>query len=205
LPAHRSAREISSAIKRVYVPESLESDLVGALAEIARHVKVGNGTDDGVQLGPINNHRLFDRVKGLVEDAYAHGATPASGGRPLDGPGYFFEPTILSGAGDGVRIVDEEQFRPMLPIVTYCDEDDAVRSANETHFGLSGSVWSSDVDRASAVAARLDCGTAWVNSHLVLAPSQPFGGTKWSGIGVKDGPWGLHGFSDIQVLSRPKA
>jgi acyl-CoA reductase-like NAD-dependent aldehyde dehydrogenase len=122
----------------------------------------------------------------------------------VDGPGYFFEPTILDNIDDGVRIVDEEQFGPALPVITYRDVDDALRRANGTNFGLSGSVWSADPDRAATVASELECGTAWVNTHLALAPSQPFAGAKWSGVGVENGPWGLLGFTEIQVLYRAK-
>ena len=128
-----------------------------------------------------------------------------TGGKAMDRPGYFFEPTILTGLSDGTRIVDEEQFGPALPVVSYRDLGDAIDRANATHFGLSGSVWGADPDRAAEVAAQLECGTAWVNTHLALAPQQPFGGFKWSGIGVENGPWGLAEFSEFQVVHRSKA
>jgi acyl-CoA reductase-like NAD-dependent aldehyde dehydrogenase len=103
-----------------------------------------------------------------------------------------------------MRIVDEEQFGPVLPVVAYDGIEDAVRRANDTHFGLSGSVWSADPDRAAAVASRLECGTSWINTHLAVGPHIPFGGSKWSGIGVENGSWGLLGFTEIQVLYRPR-
>jgi acyl-CoA reductase-like NAD-dependent aldehyde dehydrogenase len=118
----------------------------------------------------------------------------------MERPGYFFEPTILSGLSDGVRIVDEEQFGPALPVIKYRSLDDAIERANATNFGLSGSVWSADVERATEVASQLECGTAWVNTHLGLAPSQPFGGSKWSGLGVENGKWGLSEFTEVQAL-----
>ena len=163
------------------------------------------GTEDGVKLGPINNAPQYERVKELVADALSHGATAVTGGKAMDRPGYFFEPTILTGLSDGTRIVDEEQFGPALPVVAYRDLGDAIDRANATHFGLSGSVWGADADRAAAVAAQLECGTAWVNTHLALSPQQPFGGFKWSGIGVENGPWGLAEFSEFQVVHRSKA
>ncbi|MDL4776399.1 MULTISPECIES: aldehyde dehydrogenase family protein [Thermomonosporaceae] len=196
--------QVCSAIKRVYVPEALYSDVVDALAELARAARVGNGLDEGVQYGPVNNRAQFERVGELVADALAGGARAAAGGRPIDGPGYFFEPTILADVADGARIVDEEQFGPALPIVRYRDLDEAIARANGTHFGLSGSVWGADAERAGEVAGRLECGTAWVNTHLALAPHQPFGGFKWSGIGVENGPWGLYGFTDMQVIHHSK-
>ncbi len=203
--AFQNNGQVCSAIKRVYVPDTLYDDVVDGLAELARSVKVGPGTDEGVQLGPVNNRPQYERVQELVSDAVTNGATAVAGGQPLDGEGYFFEPTILAGLTDGTRIVDEEQFGPALPVVAYHDVDDAVERANATHFGLSGSVWGTDVDRAEAIAGRLECGTAWVNTHLALAPNQPFGGAKWSGIGVENGTWGLLGFCEPQVIHRAKA
>ncbi|WP_243716142.1 aldehyde dehydrogenase family protein [Actinomadura darangshiensis] len=202
--AFQNNGQVCSAIKRVYVPESLYGDVVDALAERARAAKVGNGLEEGVQYGPINNKPQYERVGALVAEALAGGARAAAGGKPIDGPGYFFEPTILADLADGARIVDEEQFGPALPIVKYTDLDDALARANGTHFGLSGSVWGADADRAAEVAGRLECGTAWVNTHLALAPHQPFGGFKWSGVGVENGPWGLYGFTELQVIHRSK-
>ena len=196
--------QVCSAVKRVYVPEALYDDVVSALATQAQSQKVGDGMNADTQLGPINNRPQFERVSELVADALKGGAKAAAGGKPVDGPGNFFEPTILSDISDGSRIVDEEQFGPALPVISYRDLDDALERANATHFGLSGSVWSSDPDRAASVAERLECGTAWVNTHLALAPHQPFGGAKWSGIGVENGTWGLLGFTEIQVLHRSK-
>ncbi|GAA2595571.1 aldehyde dehydrogenase family protein [Actinomadura fulvescens] len=202
--AFQNNGQVCSAIKRVYVPESLYGDVVDALAAKARSAKVGDGLAEGVQYGPINNRPQFERVSELVAEALAGGARAAAGGKPIDGPGYFFEPTILADVADGSRIVDEEQFGPALPIVKYADLDEAVARANGTHFGLSGSVWSADADRAAEVAGRLECGTAWVNTHLALAPHQPFGGFKWSGVGVENGPWGLYGFTELQVIHRSR-
>jgi acyl-CoA reductase-like NAD-dependent aldehyde dehydrogenase len=179
-------------------------DVVDAMATQARSQKVGDGTDPETQLGPINNKPQYERVSELVADAIKGGARVAAGGKPMDGPGYFFEPTILADISDGTRIVDEEQFGPALPLIPYRDIDDAVERANATHFGLGGSVWGGDPDRAAEVAERLECGTAWVNTHLALAPHQPFGGAKSSGLGVENGTWGLFGFTELQVLHRAK-
>ncbi|MBV8235522.1 MAG: aldehyde dehydrogenase family protein [Acidimicrobiia bacterium] len=196
--------QICSAIKRVYVPERIYDDVVDSLAAHARAAKVGDGTDPETQLGPINNRPQYERVSELVADALKGGARAAAGGKPIDSPGNFYEPTILADLSDGTRIVDEEQFGPALPVIAYRDVDDAVERANATHFGLSGSVWSGNADRAAEVAERLECGTAWVNTHLALAPHQPFGGAKWSGLGVENGTWGLYGFTELQVLHRAR-
>ncbi|HWE65202.1 MAG TPA: aldehyde dehydrogenase family protein [Acidimicrobiales bacterium] len=197
--------QVCSAIKRVYVPEAMYDDVVEALAVHARAIKVGDGTEPDSKLGPINNAPQFERVKELVADALSQGARAVSGGHAMERPGYFFEPTILAGLSDGTRIVDEEQFGPALPVISYRNEGDAIDRANATHFGLSGSVWSADGDRAAAVAAQLECGTAWVNTHLALSPQQPFGGFKWSGVGVENGPWGLAEFTEFQAMHRSKA
>jgi acyl-CoA reductase-like NAD-dependent aldehyde dehydrogenase len=196
--------QICSAIKRVYVPEALHDDVVDALAAKASAAKVGDGMDPETELGPVQNKPQFDRVSELVAEALDGGASAAAGGAPIDGPGYFFQPTVLTGVAEGTRIVDEEQFGPALPVIPYRDVDDVVERANATTYGLSGSVWSADSDRAAAVAERLECGTAWVNGHVQLGPHQPFGGFKWSGLGVENGPWGLAGFTEIQVQWRAK-
>jgi acyl-CoA reductase-like NAD-dependent aldehyde dehydrogenase len=196
--------QVCSAIKRVYVPEALYGRVVDALADRARAVRVGDGAAEGTELGPVNNRPQFERVAELVDDAVRGGARAVAGGSAREGGGYFFEPTILADVSDGTRIVDEEQFGPALPVIAYRDLDDAVERANATHFGLSGSVWSGDPDRGAEVAARLECGTAWSNTHLVLQPHQPFGGAKWSGLGVENGPWGLLAFTELQVLYRAR-
>jgi acyl-CoA reductase-like NAD-dependent aldehyde dehydrogenase len=203
--AFANGGQICAAIKRVYVPERLHDDVVEALAEHARAAKVGDGAVEGTEIGPISNRPQYDRVTELVDDALRGGARPAAGGRPMDGEGYFFEPTILTNVSDGTRIVDEEQFGPALPVIAYRDLDDAVERANATHFGLGGSVWSADPQRGAEVAARLECGTAWVNTHAAIGPHQPLGGAKWSGLGVEHGPWGLLGFTDLQVVHRAKS
>jgi acyl-CoA reductase-like NAD-dependent aldehyde dehydrogenase len=196
--------QICSAIKRVYVPEALHDDVVDALATRVAAAKVGDGMDPDTELGPIQNRPQYERVSELVAEALARGGSAATGGAPIDGPGYFFQPTVLTGVAEGMRIVDEEQFGPALPVIPYRDVDDAVARANATTYGLSGSVWSADVERAGAVAERLECGTAWVNAHVALGPHQPFGGFKWSGLGVENGPWGLAGFTEIQVQYRAR-
>ncbi len=196
--------QVCSAIKRVYVPEALYGDVLDGLTAAAAAVEVGDGAVAGTKLGPINNAPQFERVKELVADALSHGATATTGGAAREGNGYFFEPTILTDISDGTRIVDEEQFGPALPVIPYRNVDEVVERANATHFGLSGSVWGTDTDRAAAVAGQLECGTAWINTHLALGPAQPFGGFKWSGVGVENGPWGLSEFTEVQAVHRSR-
>jgi len=200
--AFLNAGQVCSAIKRVYAPASRYEEVVDALAGIASGVRVGPGSEPDVAIGPINNLPQRDRVLGLIADAVDRGATVAAGGSALKRPGWFVAPTILAEAKEGMAVVDEEQFGPVLPVLRYEGEDEAVRRANATEFGLSGSVWSSDPERAAQRAEQLECGTVWVNDHLALAPYQPFGGHKHSGLGVENGPWGLDSFSELQVLHR---
>ncbi len=200
--AFRNNGQICSAIKRVYAPENIYKDVVAALAEVAESVVVGNGLDERTVLGPINNRPQYERVKELIIDAADAGAKAIARSAVPDSDGYFVLPTIIADAKDGMRIVDEEQFGPALPVLSYRDLDDAIARANGTQFGLSGSVWSSDPERAAVVARRLECGTAWANTHLVLPPHQPFGGHKASGVGVENGPWGYYAFTDLQVIYR---
>ena len=196
--------QICLAAKRVYAHQSVHGELVDALAALAKSARVDDGMADGAQLGPINNKPQFDRIRGLVTDALDHGARAAAGGSPLDREGYFFAPTILDQISDGVRVVDEEQFGPVLPVIPFSDEADAIACANRTEYGLTASVWSADPERALSLAAQIDSGQVSVNSHGGgVQVHLPFGGHKWSGIGVENGPWGLHAFTEIQVISGP--
>jgi acyl-CoA reductase-like NAD-dependent aldehyde dehydrogenase len=203
--AFTNTGQVCIAIKRLYVPESRYDDVLEALATRAKDVRVGDGRDPETQLGPINNRPQLDRVSQLVADALDHGAVAAAGGARVDGPGYFFQPTILAEAADGQRIVDEEQFGPALPVLRYRDLDDAVSRANATHYGLGASVWTSDPVRGEQVAARLESGAAWVNTHMGVRPQFPLGGVKWSGLGVAWGRDGFRSFTDPQLVHRARA
>lgn len=198
--AFANTGQVCVAVKRLYVEEELYPELVGELSEIAKRVKVGPGTQAESQLGPLNNRAQFERVAELVDDARAGGARIEAGGTPLSNEGYFYAPTIVTGVAEGTRLVDEEQFGPALPVMPFRSIDEVLERANGTHFGLGGSIWTSDVDRGASLARELECGTAWVNQHMNLAPDVPFGGLKWSGIGYENGPWGLAAFSEYQVV-----
>ncbi len=201
--AFGNAGQICAAVKRVYAPRSRYDEVVEALASRARAVSVGPGTEEGVKIGPLNNAAQRDKVAEMVASAVSAGARAAAGGSALDRPGFFYAPTVLADARAGMRIVDEEQFGPAIPVIAYDDVDDAVTAANGSDYGLGGSVWSADLDRAEAVARRLEAGSVWVNTHTALAPHLPFGGMKWSGIGVENGLWGVEAFTDLQVVHRP--
>src|SRR5262249_51568608 len=138
--------------------------------ERAKQTKVGNGMEPDVQLGPINNKMQFDKVRTLVEESKAAGAKIEVGGAPLDGPGYFYPPTIVTNVRAGMKLVDEEQFGTALPILAYKDLDAAIDQANRTHYGLGASVWSGDLKRGEDIVQRLESGTGWVNHHMDITP-----------------------------------
>ena len=137
----------------------------------------------------------------LVEDARAQGGTVLCGGEPGTGNGYFYPVTFVTDISDGTRLVDEEQFGPVLPIVRYTDVEDAIQRANGLEYGLDASVWGSDPKETSRVAARLEAGTVWVNKHAEIAPHVPFGGIKCSGLGVEFGEEGLAAYTSIKVIN----
>jgi acyl-CoA reductase-like NAD-dependent aldehyde dehydrogenase len=197
--------QVCAALKRLYVPESIYDELCEQLVEAAKGVTMGNGLDEGVDQGPLANEMQYDKVLGLLEDAKANGGRVLCGGEAPDGPGYFLPYTLVADVTDGMRIVDEEQFGPLLPIIKYTDLDDAISSANGLEVGLGGSVWSSDAERGSVVAAQLECGTVWVNQHGGIAPNIPFGGVKCSGIGVEFGEEGLAEYTTIQIVNVNKS
>ncbi|MDT0611046.1 aldehyde dehydrogenase family protein [Streptomyces lancefieldiae] len=202
--AFRNCGQVCMAVKRVYAPARLHSRVVEALADRAKTTVVGAGLDPATQLGPVNNGAQLARVERYTAQALADGARAAAGGHRLDRPGYFFAPTILADVSTDSPVVKEEQFGPVLPVLPYESLDEAVEAANGTGFGLGGSVWATDLDRAEAVADRLECGTAWINHHAELSLAQPFAGIKESGVGVAGGPWGLYGNLRPFVVHRPE-
>lgn len=190
-----------AALKRLYVHDSIYDELCNQLATIAQQQTLGNGLEEGVTFGPVQNKEQLALVTELVDDARAQGARILCGGEPIKGAGYFYPPTIVADIKDGARLVDEEQFGPVLPVIRYSDVDEAIRLANASDVGLGGSVWSSDVAKAAAIAGQLECGTAWINGHAELLPYAPFGGCKMSGFGVEFGQEGLLEYTSAQVIN----
>ncbi|MCM2131283.1 aldehyde dehydrogenase family protein [Larsenimonas rhizosphaerae] len=188
-----------SALKRLYVHESQYRELGEAMADIARRQVVGAGLEEGVTFGPVQNADQLALVSELVDDARAQGAEVLCGGERLARDGFFYPPTIVMGVSDGQRLVDEEQFGPVLPLIAYTDVEDALRRANASSMGLGGSVWGADEVRARAIANRLESGVAWVNCHARIQPDTPFGGCKMSGFGVEFGMQGLLEFTTPQL------
>jgi acyl-CoA reductase-like NAD-dependent aldehyde dehydrogenase len=190
-----------AALKRLYVHDSIYDDVVGELAAVAEQTPMGRGLEEGNLLGPLQNPQQLAVVTRLVDDARARGGRVVTGGAPATELGeLFYRATIVADVADGVALVDEEQFGPVLPVIRYDDLDAAVVSANRLDVGLGASVWSSDRDRARAVADRLEAGTVWINSHGGLHPMAPFGGIKGSGYGLEFGVEGLKSVAVPQVV-----
>ena len=153
-------------------------------------------------MGPIQNKRQFDKVVDLVEDAKARGGKIILGGKlpKKRASGNFYPLTLVRDIDNSHRLVSEEQFGPVLPIIRYERVEDAIRMANDSPNGLGGSVWGRDISEARKVARRMECGSVWINKHGMIQPNAPFGGRKASGIGVEFGKEGLHEFTDLQVV-----
>ncbi len=198
--AFQNSGQVCIAMKRLYVHESIYDEVCDELTAIANDTVVGDGLQQGTKLGPLQNRMQFEKVQELIKDAAQHG-TISAGGEVMDQPGYFIRPTIVRDITDGTRLVDEEQFGPVLPVIKYSDYDDVVARANASPYGLGGSVWAKDLDRAYALASKLESGTVWINQHADLNPAVPFGGAKQSGLGTELGEEGLAEFTQLRVIS----
>lgn len=193
--------QVCMAIKRIYAHERIYDELCEALAEQARSTRLGNGLEPNTELGPIQNSMQYEKLVNLLDDTRQSGAQIIAGGEIADQAGYFIAPTIVKDIKDDARLVCEEQFGPILPVLKFSDLDDAVRRANDTYYGLCGSVWTNDLAKGAEIAARLEVGTAWVNQHRATLPNVPFGGAKQSGLGRQYSMLGLKGYMEAQVIS----
>ena len=198
--AFQNSGQVCIAMKRLYVHDSIYDAVVEELARIANETVVGDGLQQGTQLGPLQNKMQYERVKELIDDARRNGKIVAGGDTP-DMPGFFIRPTIVRDIEDGSRLVDEEQFGPVLPVIRYKDPADAVARANASPYGLGGSIWAKDTDRAYRLAEQMDAGSVWVNKHAELAPNIPFGGSKQSGLGSELGEEGLAEFTQLKIIN----
>ena len=190
--------------KRIYAHESIYEELCAALVAEAKKAKIGNGLDPDTVLGPLQNQMQYDKVVGLIADTKKAGGRFLTGGDVPAGPGYFLPPALVTDIDESSRLVREEQFGPIVPILKFTDVEDAIRRANDTRFGLSGSVWTKDVERGAAIAARLEVGTAWVNQHRATSAFVPFGGAKESGLGRQYASLGLKSYMEPEVVSVAK-
>ncbi len=201
--AFLNAGQVCLAIKRAYVHDSIYDEICARLAQLAHEAVVGDGLEQGVTIGPLQNRMQFDKVRAYLDSARSDGRILAGGEVPA-GPGYFIAPTIVADVRDGDRIVDEEQFGPILPVIRFDDVEAALASANGLDLGLGGSVWGEDRDLARSVAERMESGTVWINKHLDFGPNMPFGGAKQSGLGVEFAEEGLAEFTQIRVVNEAR-
>lgn len=195
-----NAGQVCLATKRVYAPRAKIDALCEALGALAAQTAVGDGLEQGTTLGPVQNRAQYDKLRALVAEASAAG-TVVGGGADVPADGYFIAPVIVRDLPDDARLVRDEQFGPVLPVLAYDDLDDAIDRINASDYGLGGIVWSGDLQRGLDAAARIESGTVWVNKNLDLPIDVPYGGAKQSGIGLQQGIAAMHDFTQVRIVN----
>jgi acyl-CoA reductase-like NAD-dependent aldehyde dehydrogenase len=195
-----NAGQTCMAAKRLYVPNAMLDEVGERLTALALATVLGDGLDAGTQMGPIQNRMQFDKLQDLMVATHGEG-TVLTGGARLNRPGYFIQPAIVRDLPDDARLVTEEQFGPLVPLLSYDTIEDVIARANASDYGLGGTVWGKDLDKAATVARAIHTGTVWINKHLDLRFDVPFGGVKQSGLGREQGQAGLKEFVDAKIVS----
>jgi succinate-semialdehyde dehydrogenase/glutarate-semialdehyde dehydrogenase len=183
------------------VAGSVAEEFTEKLAEKIGAMKVGRGTEDGVEVGPLIDDTQRGKVAELVEDAVGRGAHAVVGGKSRDGAGYFYDPTVLTDVPDDARLLTEEIFGPVAPVKGFADEDEAIAAANDTQYGLVSYVYTRDLKRALRVVEKLETGMIGLNQGMVSNPAAPFGGVKQSGIGREGGPEGIEEYLETKYVA----
>ncbi|BBI21769.1 aldehyde dehydrogenase [Qipengyuania flava] len=197
-----NAGQVCIAAKRIYIHEDIYDDLSKAIAEYAKTVVVGDGSQQGTGVGPIQNKKQYERVLELIQDAKDNGYKFLTGGdKDPSGTGYYVPITILDNPPEDARIVAEEQFGPVMPLMKFGSVDEVIERANNSEYGLAGAVWTKDTDKGVEIAEQLETGTVWINEFMQLSPFAPFGGHKQSGFGAEYGIDGLKEFTYPQVIT----
>jgi succinate-semialdehyde dehydrogenase/glutarate-semialdehyde dehydrogenase len=197
----RNIGEACTAANRFHVADRVAEEFAEKLAAKLGSMKVGRGTEDDVKVGPLIDGKQRDKVAELVDDATGKGAQVLVGGTARDGTGYFYEPTVLGGVSGDARLLKEEIFGPVAPVIGFGDEDAAIAAANDTEYGLVAYVFTRDVKRAFRVCERLETGMVGLNQGLVSNPAAPFGGVKQSGFGREGGPEGIDEYLSIKYVA----
>ncbi|CAH0018599.1 unnamed protein product [Clonostachys rhizophaga] len=199
--AFLNSGQICMLIKRLYVHENIYDKFRDAMVAFAKTIKVGDGFEPEVLVGPLQNSMQYEKLKDLYASIDTCKWKQALEGRIVtESKGYFVTPAIIDNPPDDSRIVVEEPFGPILPILKWSDEQEVLERANDSHSGLGASVWSKDLDRAERMARCLSAGSVWINSHFDVAPNVPFGGHKWSGVGSEWGMTGLKAYCNSRSL-----
>jgi acyl-CoA reductase-like NAD-dependent aldehyde dehydrogenase len=196
----QNSAQFCVAAKRLYIHASIYDAFAKALVNYAATVRVGDGSHQGIDLGPIQNRMQFDKLKELLADAKANDLTFLAGGDIPEGAGFFVPITIIDNPPEKSRVVVEEAFGPVLPLLKFTDVDDVIARANDTDYGLAASVWSKDIDQAQAIASRIEAGTVWINEVHSFSPHVAFGGHKQSGIGIENALDGLAEYTNAQTI-----
>jgi acyl-CoA reductase-like NAD-dependent aldehyde dehydrogenase len=196
----QNAGQSCIAAKRFIVTGAVHDAFVDAFVERARRLKVGDPLDPGTQIGPLARADLRDALDRQVRDSVAQGARVALGGTPLDGPGAYYAPTILTGVEPSMPVFNEETFGPVAAVVRARDTEDAIRLANDSQYGLGGNLWTRNTERAREIAARLESGSVFINGMTASDPRLPFGGVKHSGYGRELSAFGIREFVNVQTV-----
>lgn len=195
-----NAGQVCAAPKRLYVAEEIYDEFRDHFVAATRDIRLGAGDEVGVTLGPVQNRMQFDKVRGMIEQAVSSG-TLLSGGHVASRPGYFIEPTVIEGLDDRAPLVTDEQFGPVVPLLRFTEEADAIERANQGAYGLGASIWTRDIERARCLARGIVAGSVWINQHTAIHPDIPFGGMKQSGLGAEGGLEGVYEYTRLQVIN----
>ncbi|MEX0841121.1 MAG: aldehyde dehydrogenase family protein, partial [Xanthobacteraceae bacterium] len=197
----RNMGEACTAANRFFVHEKMQDEFSRKLTERMKQLKMGNGLDDGVNVGPLINAEARKKVTGLVDDAVKKGAKVLTGGKAPDGKGFFYPPTVLADVPDNAELLREEIFGPVASIQTFKSEDEVIKRANDTIYGLVAYLYTRDLARGMRVSEKLEFGMVGLNRGLVSDPAAPFGGMKQSGIGREGAHEGMMEFLETQYIS----
>jgi succinate-semialdehyde dehydrogenase / glutarate-semialdehyde dehydrogenase len=196
----RNSGEACTAANRLYVHADVLDEFSKRLAQQMGGLPVGRGVDDGIRVGPLIDEAARNKVQSLVDDAIACGARLLTGGQAVEGAGYFYPPTVLTGVPETARMRHEEIFGPVAPISSFTTEAEVIAAANDTEYGLVSYVYTNDLKRALRVAEALECGMVGLNQGVVSNPAAPFGGVKSSGLGREGGPNGIDEFLETKYI-----
>ncbi|KAI8263250.1 hypothetical protein K4K58_013123 [Colletotrichum sp. SAR11_239] len=201
-----NSSQVCLTIKRIYVHTDIYPQFLQAFSAVVESFKPSDGFAESALLGPIQNETQFKKIQNMVSEVRSANLKIVSGNTSsaTTGKGYFIAPVVVDNPPDDAPVVTQEPFGPIIPLLTWSDEEDVIQRANDSKLGLGASVWTQDLDHGAKVARRLEAGSVWINNHMDLGSSAPFGGHKESGFGVEGGLAGIIGYCNSQTLYVPK-